>query len=279
MNRDYFEGWYYKHQALNNTLAIIPGRARDSAFIQVITDEGSYNVSYPLSQYNRKKNFLHVGNSFFSVSGIYLDIHSRELMLCGELQYKNLTPIRGDIMGPFRYLPMECRHGVVSMRHNLSGSINLNGETLDFTGGIGYIETDCGRSFPKSYTWVQANDFDKEYSIMASVAQIPCMGLHFQGCICAILLEGHEYRLSTYNGVKILRCEPDAILLRQGRYLLDVQIDTKEGHTLSAPSLGVMSRVIKETADCSARFRFSERNTVLFERKIEQTSHEYVQGK
>ena len=76
-------------------------------------------------------------------------------------------------MGPFKYFPMECRHGIISMRHTLEGRLKLNGKEIDFTNGLGYIEKDSGRSFPSSYVWVQANDFDEPCSIMASVADIP----------------------------------------------------------------------------------------------------------
>ena len=40
---------------------------------------------------------------------------------------------------------MQCSHGVISMGHPLEGSVRLNGETIDFSGGTGYIETDRGR--------------------------------------------------------------------------------------------------------------------------------------
>jgi tocopherol cyclase len=56
---------------------------------------------------------------------------------------------------------------------SFTGRVLLNGRELNFTGGKGYIEGDSGRSFPKSYTWVQCNDFTVECSIMVSVVHIP----------------------------------------------------------------------------------------------------------
>lgn len=276
MNKIYFEGWYYKHQSLNTTLAVIPGRAKDCAFIQVITDACSYHIPYPLTQYKREKDSLLVGSNVFSASGIHLDIQTQKLTLNGELHYQNLVPIRSDIMGPFRFFPMECRHGVISMRHTLSGLVEMNGQTHNFSGGVGYIESDCGRSFPKNYMWVQANDFNRDCSIMASVASIPVLGLHFCGCICVIWLEGREYRLATYHGVKVIDCEPDFLSLRQGRYQLDIRINKNEGRALKAPMCGYMDRTIRETAACAAHFRFSCGKTILFEEESARTSHEYV---
>lgn len=105
-------------------------------------------------------------------------------------------------MGLFRLLPrMECNHEIISMYHGVQGSLILNGKTLTFDDGIGYIEKDWGHSFPKSYVWLQCNSFMKEKcSIIVSVAEIPYLGMNFKGCICAIHYKGIEYRLVTYLG-------------------------------------------------------------------------------
>jgi len=171
---------------------------------------------------------------------------------------------------------MECRHGVISMKHRLSGAVVLNGETFDFTGGIGYIESDSGRSFPTEYTWVQCNDFDRDCSVMASVARIPFYGLEFRGCICVVCIDGREYRLATYNGVKILCCERGVLELERGKYRLYVTVDTREGLALPAPDRGKMSRVIRESLSCPARFRFMEGERVLFDGKSNCASYEWV---
>jgi len=269
-----FEGWYYKHQAAGASLAVIPGRAEDHAFVLVNTDDKSYNIRYPLSEYH-KGDVLRVGGNTFSRAGVTLNINRPELMLTGEIKYTDITPIRYDIMGPFRLFPMECRHGVVSMRHTLRGSVALGGEVRDYTGGRGYIESDSGRSFPDGYTWVQCNDFGRDCSIMVSVARIPFCGLRFWGCICVVMLGGREYRLATYNGVKILRCEPGVIDLKQGKYRLTVTVDAVQGQKLAAPKGGRMSGVISETLSCPARFRFTAGDRVLFDEKSECASYEF----
>ena len=148
-NSNQFEGWYFKHQTGGKSLAIIPGKSLDSAFILVVvTDSNSYHIPYPLNDYYKSENHqafhLRIGDSMFTHSGITVI-----LTLTGEIAYTNASPIDGDIMGLFRFFPMECRHGVVSMNHNLKGAVMLNGEQLDFAGGKGYIESDSGRSFLK----------------------------------------------------------------------------------------------------------------------------------
>jgi len=278
-----FEGWYYKHQtAISNadgiirSLAVIPGRAEDSAFILVNTDDKSYHIPYPLSEYNIHGKDLCVGNSRFSKDGIFLDIQRPEITLTGEIMYTDLAPINGDIMGLFRFFPMECRHGIISMNHSLNGVVDLDGKALNFTGGKGYIESDSGHSFPNGYTWIQCNAFDADCSIMASVARIPFYGLRFWGCICVVWLNGREYRLATYKGVKIKRCERGIFELTQGKYQLSISVDEKPGHKLPAPHSGKMSRFIKEALSCSANFRFMEGDSCLFDGKSDYASYEYM---
>ena len=268
----FFEGWYYKHQTkLSNadggikSLALIPGKASDGAFIFVVADDKSYHISFPLSEYQQCDGKLRIGGNTFSSAGISLDIQTPEISLSGKLAYANLSPISGNIMGPFKFFPMECSHGVISMNHSVKGAVTLNGKTLDFSGGKGYIESDSGYSFPTKYTWVQCNAFDADCSIMASVARIPFYGLRFWGCICVVWLNGKEYRLATYKGVKILHCEQGIIELKQGKYRLKITTCESDSHKLPAPQSGKMSRFIRETLSCPAYFQFMERGNCLFE--------------
>lgn len=259
---NYFEGYYYKHQKDNQTLCIIVGQAGSEKFIQVITNGFSEKVPY-------------TEGNMFSKKGIILDIQTPYLVLTGKIRYSELCPIKYDIMGPFRFFPMECRHGVISMYHRLKGKVLLNGEEIDFTGGRGYMEKDSGKSFPSSYTWIQANDFSEPCSIMASVASIPFCRFHFQGCICVIQYRGKEYRLATYLGVRILSCTPKRIVLKQGRYRLEIRIHSPKGHKLSAPKNGEMTRTILENPSCPAEFLFYIREKRVFYLHSEHASFEY----
>ena len=264
--KDFFEGYYFKHQKGDETLCIIAGCAGTSRFIQVITETQAWQA--PFTEGNH-----------FTKAGIRLDIETPELSLKGEIRYENLTPLRTDIMGPFRFFSMECSHGVISMCHRLNGKVELNGVTIDFTGGKGYIEMDKGKSFPSAYTWVQANDFtgalQEVCSIMAAVAKIPFCGLHFRGCICAIHYKGKEYRLATYLGVRVIECTRRRIVLRQGKYRLEIKILGGNGHLLRAPVKGEMCRMIEESASCPAAFTFFCRGKLVFHLQSEHAGFEY----
>lgn len=259
--KPHFKGYYYKHQNGPHTLCVIVGRCRTEQFIQIITENFSAEVPF-------------TNENIFTRQGIHLKIQTDEISLKGSIRYHTLTPIQYDIMGPFRFFSMECRHGIISMRHCLEGQVVLNGEKIDFTGGTGYIEMDSGDSFPSSYTWIQANQFSEPCSIMASVANIPFLGLHFPGCICVIQYKCREYRLATYLGVRILLCAQDRILLKQGRYILDVQIILRNAKELKAPRKDGMTRTILEAAACDAEFRFYENGKLLFHLRSRQTSFE-----
>jgi len=273
--KEFFEGWYYKHQANGKTLAVIPGKASDSSFIHIITDNGSSTVPFAGFEY-KKNGILQINNNRFSNSGIILDISHKDISIRGELKYSNMVPIRGDIMGFFRFFPMECRHGIISMKHSVNGEVILNGEKYNFDNGTGYIETDSGRSFPESYSWVHSNDFNENCSITAAIASIPFYGFKFWGCICVVWIEGKEYRLATYKGVKILRCEDGIMELKQGKYHLTVKVHKQNAHSLPAPNLGIMSRIIKESASCPAEFSFAVNGRTIFSGESKHTSYEYV---
>lgn len=271
-----FEGWYFKHQKENRMLALIPGRSRDGAFVQVVTQAGTYKADFPIAAY-RKGGILKVGDSSFSPAGVELNLHTPELELTGRITYGPCTPLASDIMGPFRFFPMACRHRVVSMSHGLFGQVHINGALWDFDGGKGYIEGDSGHSFPTQYAWVQCNDFSGTDSVTLSIARIPFGGLRFMGCIAALWLDGREYRLATYHGAVIRSLQKDRLELEQGSLRLLVEPESTHGHTLAAPQRGAMSRIVREAPCVTARFRFWSGKTLLFDAVSAMASFEYVQ--
>lgn len=271
----YFEGWYLKHQNNGMTLALIPGRSKENAFIQVVTDQCAYNIKFPLYAYI-EKGLGYIGKNRFSASGIHLDINTNELRLYGEIRYTNLTPISYDIMGPFRFFPMECRHSIVSMYHELSGRLSLNGEIMDFKGGKGYIEGDRGKSFPKNYTWIHCNAFAQKISVTVAIAKIPFAGIQFSGCIAVVWYGGKEYRLATYKGIKIIKNSENSIILTQFPYRLNIEIEKQKGYALSAPKQGAMTRIIHEAPACRAKIGFYVGGKLLFDEVSDYASHEFV---
>nr|WP_319487572.1 tocopherol cyclase family protein [uncultured Caproiciproducens sp.] len=285
-SHSYFEGWYFKHQNADSDIAFIPGvnfneLGEKNAFIQVITKEGSFHISYPYSEFRawRYKVAVRIGKNIFTEKGMKIDIQNPEIECTGTVRYLSPTPIKSDIMGPFHLIPfMECNHGIISMKHDLTGSITLNKRKMDLSGGTGYIEKDWGTSFPSSYLWMQCNRFtDTSCSVMVSIAEIPFTGFHFQGCIAVVCFRGREYRFATYRGVQIVRCGETGFILKQGKYLLEAEIQPRPSQKLFAPKSGEMSRVIHESVSSSVRVRLFVDDIALFDLTSDEAGCEYVE--
>lgn len=277
MSKNFFEGWYFKHQNKSQTLAIIPGISSFGAFIQLIENHSSYNINFPITQFS-KGNQIQIDNNTFSFNKIKLNIEKEKLNVKGEISYHNLTPLKNDIMGPFKFFPMKCRHGIISMHHDIEGQIKINGKNFDFSHGTGYIEKDSGNSFPNSYAWVQSNDFKEKCSIMVAIADVPFCGFNFTGVICAIYYKGKEYKIATYNGGKILKCEKNNIIVRNKTLRLDINIHENKGFILKSPINGKMLKTIKEVPACKATFKLTKNNKLIFYMESLNTSCEFVQG-
>ena len=283
----YFEGWYLKCQTKDGRgLALIPAlhvdrAGRRSASLQVIADGGAWWAEYPDAALQASEGVFQIwlDGNLFNRKGIWLNVEQSGLSLRGALLCGPFTPLKSDIMGPFRFLPgMECRHGVISMGHTLEGTLTLNGAAMDFTGGTGYVETDRGRSLPSAYLWTQCAWRETRCSsLMLSIADIPLAAGSFTGCICAVLHQGREYRLATYQGARVERWSGGGALIRQGRYRLEAEVLEGRGHPLRAPVEGGMGRISYERLSAKVRYRFWKENALLFEHTDAHASFEFAE--
>ncbi len=256
-NIGYFKGWYFKCSSKDKTIAFIPAyhysNNKKTASLQIITDDKALNIPFGTLEYRENPLYVKIGDCVFSHEGIILDFQSDELKLEGKLWFEQLTPIRYDIMGPFKYVPfMQCRHSVYSMLNKINGEIKVNDQLYNFENGIGYIEGDHGRSFPKKYIWTQCC-FDNN-SLILSVADIPFLGIHFTGIIGVILLDGKEYRIATYLGAKIKQVDKNTVTVKQRNFELTAKLLKKNAQPLAAPRNGDMCRTIHESASCEAYY-------------------------
>jgi hypothetical protein len=208
--KNYFEGWYFKHVSsdLRHVYLLIPGISLTHndphVFIQVlngITGESEY-IKYPVQDFSWQKDrfFIKIGNSVFTDEYVSPDIKGTHVTITGRIGYHNMvkypkTLFSPGIMGWYSFVPtMECKHGIVSVSHNLTGSLNINEKKVNFDGGKGYIEKDWGVSFPEAWLWIQANNFnDNETSFCFSVAKIPWRGRYFIGFISFLYYLGQLF--------------------------------------------------------------------------------------
>ena len=263
MKRNRFFGKYYKF--INKDLfsfAIIVSTANEGDMLQVITPEKSYYIDDP-------KSVEVVDNA------ITFNVKQDDLTLNGKIMLGEFHPLKKKVMGPFTYLPMECRHEIYSMRHSLNGNISINGKGVSFDDGIGYIEGDSGTNFPKKYVWY--NSVTKDVTTTFALASIPFLGfIHFTGILCFIETKDKEYYLSTYNGAKLKKISEEEIVISKGKYSFVLSMKNKDGHLLKAPVKGNMERFIKENLNIVTSYRLTYRNQIVLTVDDPISSLEYM---
>lgn len=274
---DYFCGWYFKCQTDCDTIAIIAASHRNggrrSNSVQIITEEASRTVFLPYDALKSEPNGFSISNSHFSKGGIALDLSDGDYYARGRLVFGPITPLKYDIMGPFKYMPfMECRHSVKSMSHTVYGEIDICGRKYSLSGARGYIEGDRGRSFPGDYLWTHT--FFDGGSLMLSIADIPLGVLNFRGVIGVISYRGREWRIATYLGAHIAHISNGEAIVRQGSRELEVRLIKQHSLPLAAPARGDMSRTIHESARALAAYTFKIGGNTVFSFETDKASFE-----
>ena len=289
---NYFEGWYYKFVSSDEamTLAFIPGVSLNKedkhAFIQVFISKNNgddvdlktvyFRFDFNEFKYDHKQFSVSIGKNVFTKKRVSLYLKNEDISVEGSLKIENITPIKAsllvpNIMGFFGYFNfMECYHGIISMSHNLVGSLKINNDFILFEGGKGYIEKDWGKSFPRSYVWLQSNHFrESSTSFMFSYADIPFLGLYFKGLIANLIYRDKEYRFATYNGARIKK---EIIgkgtvdyTIKRGRYILFVSAQSDHQINLASPRNGKMIEQIKEGLSGKIKIALYKGKKLVFE--------------
>jgi len=290
----FFEGWYFKLVDLkgDHRWTVIPGvyigvKAEDShAFIQVMdgTSRNTQYFNFSYDQFRSDETRFHtsIGGNEFSAEGIHLDIRNEELSIKGDLKFTGLTPwpvtlLSPGIMGWFAWVPgMECYHGIVSLDHEIHGSLQINGQAIDFSAGRGYIEKDWGKAMPKAWIWSQCNHFYKPFtSLTLSVAVIPWGPVTFKGYIAGLLLDGNLHRFTTYTGARIenlISSENEVMLtFSDGKERMEILARQVGGGQLKAPTLTQMDRRISETLSSEIDIVLSARKNGRWQKVYEDS--------
>ena len=278
--RNFFEGWYFKSVSADESrsLAVIPGISLPSdpagahAFVMVAepgTDRPMV-FRYPASEFRAEPGRFEaaIGPNRFSAESFDLDLSDGSDSVRGRLSFAGgrpwpVRPLSPGAMGWYAFVPtMECFHAVLSFDHRICGSVAINGQERDFTGGRGYLEKDWGVSMPASWIWLQSNHFDEEgVSLFGSVAKIPWKRRYFTGFIFGFLRRGRVHRLATYTGARISALHLDEERIRigvEGRSgKLEIEALRAAGVDLPAPSLGDMTSKVSETLRSRLEVRFA----------------------
>lgn len=283
-SRSYFEGWYYKliDRGSKYAIAVIPGVSMDNegnreAFIQIL-DGRNHSAEYhrfDISDFNPSpgKFEVRIGDNFFSTDSLKLSLPeiSGELNFSGMITWPKKIYSPG-IMGPYSFAPfMECYHAIVSMDHEINGTLIINEKTADFTGGRGYIEKDWGHSFPSAYIWMQSNHFSRPgISLFASAAMIPWLTGSFTGYIAALYLDKKIIKFATYNKTVLKKCRVDLqnveLVLERKDYILEIDVKRDKATSLASPMQGFMTGRIDESMTSEVRVKLTDkkRGKIIF---------------
>ncbi len=277
--RDYFEGWYFKmvDKTSTHAYAIIPGISfgetlEDShSFVQVLRgiDASTSYVNYRVDDFRASDNVFHlqIADNVFSLSEISVNLTEGEIPVRGTLHFEGIKgwPVKRlspGAMGPFRFLPrMQCLHGILSFDHDITGSLLIDNEEIEFTGGRGYIEKDWGKEFPSAWIWMQSNHFSQQgISFTSSIATIPWMGSSFPGFLIGLLYDNKIYRFTTYTRAKVSNPEVSdkkvKFTVSDKKHILEVTAIRSGGGSLRSPIQGLMTGRIMESLESQIQLRF-----------------------
>ncbi|MCR3921267.1 MAG: tocopherol cyclase family protein [Firmicutes bacterium] len=271
--RNFFEGWYYKlvDSAQENVFAFIPGLSlgknnsdtNGHSFIHLIDGSTAYahyqKFSVDSFQAERDTFQINVADNYFSLNEISFDVRNPAFTVQGKLSFRNILKWPDNIINPgsmgfYNYIPnMQCYSQVCAMDLELSGTLNVNGKNIDFSGGRGYIEKNWGKAFPYSWIWIQSNHFSKSRSsISCSLAHIPFLFSSFKGFLIGLYVEDHFYSFTTINRskIKILqKTDKDIYLLvENSKYMLKIETSTQPEKfiLLNGPNNGEMKPLVQE---------------------------------
>lgn len=287
--RSYFEGWYYKQvtRGRDAVWIFIPGISIHDhdvhAFIQIADGirGRTHYLRYPIESFHwtHQPFSISIGDSVFSEDRINLNCQSPEITVKGSLQFYNriryprslLSP---NIMGWYSFVPfMQCKHAIISVRHDLQGTLMIKDHPVDFTHGTGYAEKDWGRSFPESWIWGQCHTFENsDASLFFSIARIPWPVRDFTGWIAFLYVANHFYRFHSYAHSRILHWAQDnektVLSFGNRTHRLELAIFSDRSFSLIAPDDGRMQRLIQESSQAVIQVTLKDgQGTELFRDK------------
>ncbi len=270
LSKNYFEGWYFKlvDSQMKHAFAFIPGvfysptGEYDHAFIQVVD---GIKKTYQYERFLTKEfsaagdNFsVNVGGSSFGRSGLDFNLDGEEARVKGRVGFSNHRGwpdsfLKPGSMGFYNYIPkMQCYAQVCAMDFDLNGSLEINGQSVDFTGGKGYIEKNWGSAFPYSWIWFQCNNFRKAHaSLSCSLAHIPFPVSSFRGFLVGLYVGDFFYEFTTMNRskVEVIQKVPDVAMHLKNRHhslTIDCETSSEDFILLNGPRGGKMVPLVQE---------------------------------
>lgn len=233
-----FENWYYKlvDATEQHSLTVIPGLARDAAnnseygFVQVLngsTGEAIYQRFEKREHTGVQLIEQKIGANQFSRDALRLNLETEGHRVDGEI-----TLAEGKFAGAgeaVSWLTAGSYHHI-TLKHEaaLTGSLLIDGELIDFTGGHGYLGAEKGHVHHQSHLWLQSNHFAlRRSSLDMLVSVTPWLaGIQLRSFHCTLWCGGKRYRFRSSNDQRLDRFivtdHTVYITYRDRRYRLEV---------------------------------------------------------
>lgn len=269
--RNFFEGWYFKvcDQNDDHVFAFIPGIAKgkepsqNHSFVQVLEGKlARYSyIKFNEDAFTFQKNDFYVSvlDNSFSLEKIRLNLVHKNEKIQGSLKFKEIKKWPDSIINPgsmgfYNYLWfMECYSQVCVHDGLVEGNLKIGEKIVDFTGGKVYIEKNWGKSFPKSWVWIQSNSFDEdEISFTCSIGRVPFFFSSFSGFLTAVNIKEKFYPFTTINKstMNIKRDDMDVeIIFKRKNFELFVKTHSQKNKYIvcKGPKDGHMIPLTEET--------------------------------
>jgi len=291
LSKNYFEGWYFKlvDRKMEHAFAFIPGvffspaGKDDHAFIQVVDGikRTCRYARFEAEQFTASRDIFSfsVAGSRFGRSGLDFNLAGEDAEIQGRVDFSNHLDwpdncFNPGSMGFYNYIPrMQCYAQVCAMDFDLGGSLVMNGQPVDFTGGKGYIEKNWGSAFPYSWVWVQCNHFRKaRVSLSCSLAHIPFPISSFRGFLVGFYLDSRFYEFSTINRStsEVIQKGTDVVMHLRNRHhslTIDCETDRADFILLKGPRGDQMVPLVQENLQGRVKVTLTENpaGRVIFE--------------
>lgn len=256
----YFEGYYFKFINKNKEMVIIIAGISISknekySFIQLASnyDKNVAFYKFPLSEFKSlKHNFqFSIGSNTFKSNEITLNLDKINV----HLQLKNSTnwnrsTLNPNIMGFLSFIPrVECKHDVITINSEVTGSVEFPNRTISFDNSSGYIEKNWGSSFPEKYMWLHANQFNNN-QLSLQFAMAKPKWLFFRPKVyIGYLMNGKIIHFGSHR-LSLARVQTNAkettIRINKFRHNIIIRVTNKTPINLISPKEGKLQNKISE---------------------------------
>lgn len=279
-----FISWYYnfidkrKEKVIELTLVkyFESGDEQYYLLVECHEEEISKKVILENSQIKWEKQAIIYDSCHFTKEEIKIDIEVEGLCIKGCVAFKEMRGTKrsawqAGIMGPFSYFPfLQSYHDVISLDHELAGSLTINGKEILFNDGKGYMEIEWGKAYPRVWIWSQCNHFkENDVALMVGVARMPLLWEYYTSFAVPVYYKGELVVFSNYNGgqiAKLYRYKSYVhLIITQKSKVLDLKIYGEEDVEHISARGSHMIRDVYSCQKAKMEIKITQNNQIILE--------------